>query len=158
MNQELPDVQTGFRKGRETKEQIANIRWIIVKARDIQEKKKSIYASLTTLMILTVWITTNWGKFLMRWKNQITLPAPWETCIQAKKQRLEQDMEQWTGSKLGKQCLRAAYCHPAYLIICRDIMRNTGLEEVQAGIKIARRNINNLRYADDTTLWQKVKN
>ena len=76
MNQELPDVQTGFRKGRETKEQIANIRWIIVKARDIQEKKKSIYASLTTLMILTVWITTNWGKFLMRWKNQITLPAP----------------------------------------------------------------------------------
>ena len=119
VNHELPDVQTGFRKGRETKEQIANIRWIIVKARDIQEKKKSIYASLTTLMILTVWITTNWGKFLMRWKNQITLPAPWETCIQAKKQRLEQDMEQWTGSKLGKQCLRAAYCHPAYLIICR---------------------------------------
>ena len=75
MNQELPDVQTGFRKGRETKEQIANIRWIIVKARDIQEKKKSIYASLTTLMILTVWITTNCGKFFKRWEYQTTLPA-----------------------------------------------------------------------------------
>ena len=72
MNQELPDVQTGFRKGRDTKEQIANIRWIIVKARDIQEKKKSIYASLTTLMILTVWITTNWGKFFKRWEYQTT--------------------------------------------------------------------------------------
>ena len=72
--------------------------------------------------------------------------------MQVRKQQLELDMEQQNGSKEEKEYVKAVYCHPAYLIICRDIMRNTGLEEVQAGIKIARRNINNLRYADDTTL------
>ena len=67
-------------------------------------------------------------------------------------------MEQETGSKLGKQYIKAAYCHPTYLTYAEYIMRNAGLEETQAGIKIAWRNINNLRYADDTTLmWQKVK-
>ena len=70
-------------------------------------------------------------------------------------------MEQQTGSKSGKDYVKALYCHPAYLCLfiylCRYIMRNAGLEEAQAGLKIAGRNINNLRYADDTTLWQKVK-
>ena len=61
-------------------------------------------------------------------------------------------MEQQTGSKQRKEYVRAAYCHPAYLTYIEYIMRNAGLEEAQAGIKIARRNINNLRYADDTTL------
>ena len=70
----------------------------------------------------------------------------------------QQDMEQQTGSKLGKEYVKAVYCHPAYLTYAEYIMRNAGLDEAQAGIKIARRNINNLRYADDTTLWQKVKN
>ena len=67
--------------------------------------------------------------------------------MQVRKQQLELDMEQQTGSKLGKEYIKAVYCHPAYYI-----MRNAGLDEAQAGIKIARRNINNLRYADDTTL------
>ena len=71
--------------------------------------------------------------------------------MQVKKQQLEPDMEQWTGSKLGKEYVKAVYCHPAYLY-AKYIMRNAGLDEAQAGIKIARRNINNLRYADDTTL------
>ena len=67
-------------------------------------------------------------------------------------------MEQQTGSKQEKDYVKAVYCHPAYLnVYAEDIMRNAGLEEAQAGIKIAGRNINNLRYADDTTLWQKVK-
>ena len=57
-------------------------------------------------------------------------------------------MEQQTGSKLGKEYFKAVYCHPAYLTYEEYIMRNTGLEEAQAGIKIARRNINNLRYTD----------
>ena len=59
-----------------------------------------------------------------------------------------------------KVCLiKAIYCHPTYFFLYAEyIMRNAGLDEAQAGIKIARRNINNLRYADDTTLWQKVKN
>ena len=76
--------------------------------------------------------------------------------MQVKKQQLEPDMEQRTGSKSGKEYTKAVYCYPAY---AEYIMRNTGLEETQAGIKIAGKNINNLRYADDTTppLCQKVK-
>ena len=61
-------------------------------------------------------------------------------------------MEQWTGSKLGKENVKAVYCHPAYLTYVEYIRRNAELDEAQAGIKIARRNINNLRYGDDTTL------
>ena len=70
--------------------------------------------------------------------------------MQVRKQQLELDMEQQTGSKSGKEYIRAVYCHPAYLTYAEYIMRNAGLEEAQAGIKIAGRNINNLRYADDT--------
>ena len=76
--------------------------------------------------------------------------------MQVKKQQLEPDMGQQTGSKLGKEYVKAVYCHPAYLH-AEYIMRNAGLEEAQAGIKVAGRNINNLRYADDTTLRQTVK-
>ena len=80
--------------------------------------------------------------------------------MQVKKQQLKPDMEQLTGSKLGKEYIKAVYCHPAYLIYIHSgyTMRNAGLDEAQAGINTARRNTNNLRYADDTTLWQKVKN
>ena len=60
-------------------------------------------------------------------------------------------MEQWTGSKVRKEYDKAVYCHPVYLYT-EYIMQNAKLDELQAGIKIARRNINNLRYADDTTL------
>ena len=88
---------------------------------------------------------------LKRWEYQTTLPASWETCMQVKKQELETDMEQRTGSKLGKEYVKAVYCHPAYLY-AEYIMWNARLDEAQAGIKIAGRNINNLRYADDTTL------
>ena len=60
---------------------------------------------------MTMWITTNCGKFLKRWDYQTTLPASWETCMQIKKQQLELDIEQRTGSKLGKEYDKAAYCH-----------------------------------------------
>ena len=72
--------------------------------------------------------------------------------MQVRKQQLELDMEQQTGSRLGKEYVKAAYCHPAYLTYAEYIMRKAGLEEAQAGIKTARRNINNLGYADYTTL------
>ena len=72
--------------------------------------------------------------------------------MQVKKQQLELDMEQQTDSKLGKEYVKVVYCHPAYLIYAEYMLKNTGLDEAQAGIKIAGRNINNLRYADDTTL------
>ena len=85
---------------------------------------------------------------------QATWPASWEICMQVKKQQLELDMEQQTGSKLGKDYVKAIYCHAAYLTYMHAeyIMRNAGLYEAQTGIKIAGRNINNLTYADDTTL------
>ena len=74
VNCELPDVQAGFRKGRGTRDQIVNIHWIMEKAREFQ-KKKSISALLTTPKPLTVWITTNGGKFWKRWEYQTTWPA-----------------------------------------------------------------------------------
>ena len=72
--------------------------------------------------------------------------------MQVKKQKLEPDIKQWTGSKLGKEYIKAVYCHPAYLTYMQSIMRDAELNEAQAGIKIARRYINNLRYASNTTL------
>ena len=97
VNRELTDVQAGFRKGRGTRDQIANICWIIRKARKLQ---KNIYFSfINYAKAFAVRITTNCGKFLKRWKYQTTWPASWEICMQAKKQQLELDMEQQTGSK-----------------------------------------------------------
>ena len=73
--------------------------------------------------------------------------------MQVRKQQLELDMEKQTGSRQEKEYVKAVYCHPAYLTSMQSISWETaGLEEAQTGIKIARRNINNLRYADDTTL------
>ena len=70
---------------------------------------------------LIVWITTNCGKFLKRWEYQTTLPASCETCMQVKKQQLEQDVEQQIGSKLGKEYVKAVYCHPAYLTSMQSV-------------------------------------
>ena len=73
--------------------------------------------------------------------------------MQVKKQQIELDTEQWTGSKLEKEYVKAVYCHTAYLPhYAGYIMQNAWMDESQAGIKTAKRNINNLRYADDTTL------
>ena len=113
VNQELPDVQAGFRKGRGTRDQIANICSIIEKAREFNSTSTSV--SLTKLKSLTTWITTNCGKFWKRWEYQTSLPACHKTCIQVRKQQLELDMKQQTGSKSGKKSVKAVYCHPAYL-------------------------------------------
>ena len=96
MNRELPDVQAGFRTGRGTRDKIANIRWIMEKA---SSRKTSISALLTMPKSLTVWITINCGKFWERWEYQNTWPASWEICMQVRKQELELDIEQQTGSK-----------------------------------------------------------
>ena len=72
VNRELPDVQAGFRKGRGTRDQISNLRWIIKKAREFQKKKTTISALLTMPKPLTVWITTNCGKFFKSWEYQAT--------------------------------------------------------------------------------------
>ena len=78
-------------------------------------RKTSTSALLTMPNTLIVWIIINCGKFLKRCKYQTTLPVSWEICVQVKRQQLELDMEQQTGSKLGKDCVKAVYCHPAYL-------------------------------------------
>ena len=75
-------------------------------------RKTSTSALLTTPKPLTVWITTNSGKFLKRWEYQMTWPASWEICIQVRKQQLELDMEQQTGSKSGEEHIKAVYFHP----------------------------------------------
>ena len=112
MNGELPDVRAGFRKGRGTRDQIANVLWIIEKAGEVQ--KNITYALLTMPKPLTMWITTNCGKFFKRWEYQTTWPASCEIFMQVKIQQLYSDMEQWTGSKLEKY-VKAVYYHPAYL-------------------------------------------
>ena len=81
MNHELPDVQAGFRKGRETRDQIANICWIIKKAREFQ---KTIYLCFIDYTKAFVWITTNCGKFWKRWEYQTTWPASWDICMQSR--------------------------------------------------------------------------
>ena len=78
-------------------------------------RKTSTSALLTPPKPLAVWITTNSGKFWKRREHQTTLPTSWEICMQVKKQQLEPDMEQCTGSKLGKEYIKAVYCHPVYL-------------------------------------------
>ena len=96
MNHELPDVQARFTKLRGTKNKIANIHWIIEKARVFQ---KNIYFCFIDYAKAFVWITINCGKFFKRWEYQTTWPASWEICVQVRKQQLELDMEQHTGSK-----------------------------------------------------------
>ena len=113
MNRELPYVQTGFRKGRGTQ------RSLLTSIGSLKKQKSSRKASITALLTmpkhLTVWIMISCGKFLKRWEYQTTWPAPWEICMQVKKQQLELDMEQQTGSKSGKEYVKAVYCHSAYL-------------------------------------------
>ena len=149
VNQELPDMQAGFRKGRGTRDQIANIRWIIEKAREFQE---NIYFCLTMLKPLTVWITTDW-KILqeMGIPDHLTcflrnLYGGQETAV-----RTGHKITDWF--QIGKGVCQGCLLSPCLCNLYAEyIMRNAGLDEAQAGIKIAGRNINNLRYADSTTL------
>ena len=156
VNWELPDIQSGFRKGRGTRDQIANICWVIKKQEN--SRKMSTSASLTTLEPLTVWIITNCVKFLKRWDYQTTWPAFWEICMQIKKQHLELDMEQWTGSQLGKEYVKSVYCHPAYLIY----MQSTSCEMpcwMKHKLKSTPRRETSITSGRQMTppLWQKVK-
>ena len=118
INGELPDVQAGFRKDRETRDQIANILWVIEKARKFQ---KSIYfCFIDYAKDFAVWITTNCGKFLeMVISDHLTCLL--RNLVQVKKQQLDPDMEKWTGSKLGKEYVKSVGCRLAYLIYMQSI-------------------------------------
>ena len=150
VNHELPDVQAEFRKDRGTRDQIANICWIIEKQES--SRKTSTSALLTMPKPLTVWITTNW-KIL----KEMGIPDHL-TCLlrnlyagQEVTVRSRHGTTDWfqIGKGVCQGCILSSYLFNFY---AKYIMRNAGLEEAQAGIKIARRKINNLRYADDTTL------
>ena len=150
MNRELPDVQADFREGRGARDQIANICWIMEKAREFQ---KNIYFTLLTMpKALTVWITINW-KIL----KEMGIPDHL-TCLlrnlyagQEATVRTGHGTTDWF--QIGKGVHQGCILSPClFNFYAEYIMRNAGLEEAQAGIKIAGRNINHLRYADVTTL------
>ena len=111
INWELPDVRAGFRKGRSTTDQITNIHWIKEKAKEFQKNIYFCFIDLTKAFEC-VDHTKLW-KIL----KQMGIPdhLTFETCMQVKKQQLELDMEQQTHTKLGKEYIKAVYCHPAYL-------------------------------------------
>ena len=151
MNRELPDVQAVFRKGRGTRDQTASIHWIIKKARVFQ--KTSISALLTMPKPLTVWITINCGKLFKRWEYQTTLPASWKICMQVKKQQLGPAMEQQTDFKVGKEYVKAVYCHPAYL----TYMQSTSWEMPGWVKHKLESSLPGARYTDETTLMAENK-
>ena len=107
MNWELSDVKAAFREGRGTRDQTSNIRWIIEKAREYQKNTYFFFTDYAKAF--------DCGNFFKRWEYQTTWPASWEICMQVKKQQLELDVEQRSGSKLGKEYSKTVYCHPAYL-------------------------------------------
>ena len=119
---------------------------------EAREFQKNIYFSFIEYAKAFVWITINCGKFWKRWECQTTWHASWEICMQVKKQP---DMEQQTGSKLGKEYVKAVYCHPAYL----TYMQSTSWETLdwkkhKLESRLSGEDYHNLRYADDTTFTE----
>ena len=146
MNRELPDVETGFRKGRGTRDQIANIRWIMEKAREFQ---KNIYFCF-------IYATVDHNKL---WKILKDMGIPDHLTCLLRKLYADQEATVRTGHgttncfQIGIGVCQGCILSPClFNFYAEYIMRNAWLEETQAGIKIARININNLKYADDTNL------
>ena len=143
-------------KGRGNRDQIASIYWIIEKAREFQ---KNIYFCCIDYTKAFDCVNHNelW-KILKRWEYKTTWPAFWEICMQVKKQQLEPDMKQWTGSKLGKEYIKAIYYHPAYL----TYMQSTSREMLGwMTHKLEWRLLGEIAITSDmqmiAPLWQKVK-
>ena len=151
MNCELPDVQAGFRKGRGTRDQMANIRWIMEKAREFQ---KNIY--FCCIEYAKAFDCVDHNK-LWTILKEMGIPDHL-TCLltnlcagQEATIRTGHGTTDWC--QIGKGVCQGCILSPClFKLYAEYIMRNAGLEETQAGVKIAGRNINNLRYADDTTL------
>ena len=150
MNHELPDVQAGCRKGSGTSDQIANICWIIEKAREFQ---KNIYFCFTDYAKAFDYVDHS-----KMWKIQEMGIPDHLTCLlrnlyagQEAKVRTGHGTTDWFQIRTGV-CQGCILSPCLFNLYAEYIMRNAGLDEAQTGIKIARRNINNLRYADDNTL------
>ena len=156
VNCELPDVQAGFRKARGTRDQIVNIHWIIEKARKFQ---KNIYFCFIDYAKAFDCVDHN-----KLWKIFQEMEIPDHLTCLLRNLYAGQEATVRTGHgttdwfQVGKGVCQGCILSPCLFNLYSEyIMRNAGLEEAQAGIKISGRNINNLRYADDTTLWQKAK-
>ena len=151
MNHELPDVQAGFRKGRGTRDQIANICWVVEKAREFQ---KNIYFCITDYAKAFDCVDHN---KLFKIIQGMAIPDHLTCLLRNLYAGQEATIRAGHGTIDWFQ-IRKGVCQGCILSPClfnlyaEYIMRNAGLDEAQAGIKIARRNIDNLRYADDTTL------
>ena len=155
MNHELPDIQAGFRKGRRPEIKLPTSAGSSKKQESF--RKTSISALLTMPKPLTVWISTNCGKFFKKCEYQNTWPASWEICMQVRKQQLELDMKQQTSSKSVKEPVKAVYCHPAYL----TYMQSTSWEMLGwMKHKLESRLLGEISITSDrqrtSPLWQKV--
>ena len=156
MNCELPDIKAGFGKSRGTRDQIANICWIMEKAREFQ---KNIY-----FCFIDYAKAFDCVDYIKLWKFLKEMGIPDHLTCLLRNLHADQKATVRTGHRtdwfqIGKGVCQGCILSPYLFKLCAEyIMRNAGLDEAQAGIKITRRNINNLRYANDTTLWQKVKN
>ena len=121
--------------------------------KQLSSRKTSISTLFTVPKPLTVWITINCGKFWKWWEYQTIWPASWEICMQVRKKQIELDMEQQTGSRSGKEYVKAVHCHPAYLTyICKVHHAKCWVGWSTSWDQDCGRNISNLRYANDTTL------
>ena len=148
VNSEFPDV--GFRKGRGTRDQIANICWIIKKERQFQEN--IYFALLTMTKPLTVWITTNW-KILQETGIPDHLICLLRNLYAGQEAAVRTGHGTTDWFQIGKGVCQGCILSPwLFNLYAEHIMGNAGLDESQAGIKLAGRNINNFRFADDTTL------
>ena len=151
MNHELPDVQAGFRKGRRTRDQIANIHWIIEKTREFQ---KNIYFCFSDYDKAFLCVDHNklW-KILKEMGTPDHLTCPLRNLYAGQEATVRTGHETTDWFQIGKGVCQGCILSPClFNLYAEYITRNTGLEEAQAGIKIAGRNINNLRYADNTIL------
>ena len=156
VNRELPDVQAGFRKGRETRDQIANVRWIIKKARDFQ---KNIYFCFIDYAKTIDYVNHNKLRKILQ---EMGIPDHL-TCLlrnlyagQEPTVRIGHGTIDWF--QIGRGVCQGCIFSPClFNLYAEYIMRNARLDEAQAGIKIAGRNINNLRHTDDTTLMAETK-
>ena len=156
MNCELPDIQAGFRKGRGTRDQIANIFWLIEKAGEFQ--KKSTSALLTRPKPLTVWITTNCGKFLKRWEYQTIWSASWENLYAGQEATVRTGHGTTDWLQIGKGVHQGCILSPClFNLYAEYIMRNAGLEEAQLESRLPGEISITSDMQMTPPLWQKLK-
>ena len=156
MNRELPDVQAGFKKAEEPEIKLPTS--VGSSKKQESSRKTSTSALLTTPKPLTVWITANCGKFWKRWEYQTIWPASLRNLCAEQEATVRTGHGTTDWFQIGKGVRQGCILSPCLFNFYSEyIMRNAGLEEAQAWIKIAGRNINNLRYADDTTFMAESK-